>query len=195
MEIKMAVIRYLKHRFPKPLLVLVFAVVIVSCQTGRQMPDHYQLGIKAYSQGDYLKAAEELKKVPPGHPQKTKVRIMLAKSMFKVHLQQFLQAESTEKAVENLKGMYLFAKQTESKEIMKEFLGVCFDSLKKAKDSEFVKALLVNMVAVLKEQADSEDIKEALKLLALRMKDFLFDGNTRRAFLDAIGDLREIIKN
>ena len=152
--------------------------------------DPYEAGMEAYQEKDYEKAVEELSQVKTTHEHYDNARITLAKSKFKIHLNKFREAATSAAATEHLRQMFNYAKQAESKEAFKELLDESLASLKKAKDSQYVKALLASTVAVLKEHGDLAEVKEILKVMAVRMRDFLTDRDVRGSFMKALKEVK-----
>ena len=166
--------------------------IVASCgMVGKIMgPDHFEAGIEAYESQDYEKAVDELRQVKTTHEQYPIARTTLAKAQFKIHLKKFKEAATSAVAIEHLRQMYNYAKKSESKESFKELLDESLASLKKAKDSKYVKALLSNTVAILQEHGDLAEVKEILKVMAARMKDYLFDKDVRSSFMSALKEVK-----
>ncbi|MCP4752720.1 MAG: hypothetical protein GY866_17680 [Proteobacteria bacterium] len=102
------------------------------------------------------------------------------------------QATTVNTAVRHLDQMLAFAAQAGSREHFKELLDESLNRLKDTRDSDMIKALLASTVAVFREHADLAEIREILKLLAARMKEFLFDKEVRNAFLDILNQLKSM---
>ena len=180
------------RRYAQLIAMISALFLVASCSVVNKLigPDHFEAGMEAYEAQQYEKAVEELMQVKTTHEQYEKVRITLAKAQFKIHLSKFKTAASTSAATEHLRQMFNYAKQADSKEMFKELLDESLASLKNAKDSRYVKALLSSTVAVLKEHGDLVEVKEILKLMAVRMKDFLFDRDVRGAFMKALKEVK-----
>ena len=166
--------------------------LLASCSMVNKImgPDHFEAGMEAYQAQEYEKAVEELRQVKTTHEQYRVARVTLAKAQFKIHLKKFKKAATSAIAIEHLRHMYNYAKQSESKEIFKELLDESLAALKKAKDSKYVKALLSNTVAILKEHGDLAEVKDIMKVMAARMKDFLFDRDLRGSFMSALKEIK-----
>ena len=164
-------------------------LVTSSCST------HYDAGMKAYREKDYPKAVKELSQVKEAHPNYSTATATLTKAEFRVTVQALRNAINPREAIKQSKKMVASAIQSGSKDIITEAFQVLLEELEKADNAAYLKEIVVSLITVIKQEGDNEQIAAALKGLALKFKDFLFNPELRGVVTDGLKKLKSLGSN